>query len=220
MPKTFCIFSAHYLPHVGGVEKYTENLALELARQGNRVLIVTSNVYRLADKERIDNSIEILRLPCNNLHGERYPLTRHNKTYRRLMDYLKAQSIDYIAINTRFYRHTLEGIRLAEAKGIRPVIVDHGSAHLTLGNPALDVGVALCEHAITNSVRRHEADYYAVSEVGVHWLEHFGIEARGVLNNSIDAHSFLSQASPRDFRQEYGVDRHALVVTFTGKLIP
>ena len=78
------------------------------------------------------------------------------------MAYLHNQNIDYVAINTRFYRHTLEGIALAEAKGIRPIIVDHGSAHLTMGSKLVDPFVAIVEHAVTELVKRHSADYYAV----------------------------------------------------------
>lgn len=149
MNETFCIFSAHYLPHVGGVEKYTQNLARELARRGDRVIIVTSNVYDLPERETLGERIEIARLPCYKLLGDRYPVTRHNKAYNRIMRYLHEQDIDYVTINTRFYRHTLEGIALAEAKGIRPVIVDHGSAHLTMGSKVVDPFVAAVEHAVT-----------------------------------------------------------------------
>ena len=95
------------------------------------------------------------------------------------MAYLHNQNIDYVAINTRFYRHTLEGIALAEAKGIRPIIVDHGSAHLTMGSKLVDPFVATVEHAVTELVKRHSADYYAVSFAGTEWLRHFGIEAAG-----------------------------------------
>lgn len=42
--KSYCFFSAQYLPHMGGVENYTYHLAKELVRRGNKVTIVTSNV--------------------------------------------------------------------------------------------------------------------------------------------------------------------------------
>ena len=50
--KKICIFSAQYLPHLGGVERYTYNLATELYRQGNQVVIVTSNVGELLTYEK------------------------------------------------------------------------------------------------------------------------------------------------------------------------
>lgn len=45
--KTYCIFAAQYFPHLGGVERYTYNLAKQLIQDGNKVIIVTSNVYHL-----------------------------------------------------------------------------------------------------------------------------------------------------------------------------
>ena len=49
--KTYCIFAAQYFPHLGGVERYTYNLAKQLIQDGNKVIIVTSNVYHLKNHE-------------------------------------------------------------------------------------------------------------------------------------------------------------------------
>ena len=40
--KTIAIFSGYYLPHLGGVERYTYNLAKKLNKMGYRLIIVTS----------------------------------------------------------------------------------------------------------------------------------------------------------------------------------
>lgn len=61
--KRYCIFAAQYFPHMGGVERYTYNLAKELLKRGNEVVIVTSNVYKLESVETIDG-ITIYRFPC------------------------------------------------------------------------------------------------------------------------------------------------------------
>ena len=39
---TICYFSAQYLPTVGGVERYTFNLAKRAVAAGHRALVVTS----------------------------------------------------------------------------------------------------------------------------------------------------------------------------------
>lgn len=217
---TYVIFSANYPPNVGGVEKYTQNLANELAKQGNRTIVVTNNVFGLAGIEQECEHVDIVRLPCRNVLNGRYPLPLKNKKYDELIKWLDDQPIDYIVVNTRFYFHSLLGIRLAESKGIRPIVIDHGSAHLTMGNPLLDVFVAAYEHAFTGIVKRHEADYYAVSQAGVRWLNHFGITAKGTLCNSIDADQFKNSASTRDFREELGIKPEDFLVSFTGRFIP
>ena len=63
LKKRYCIFAAQYFPHLGGVERYTYNLARKLIEEGNEVIIVTSNVYRIKAYERVDG-IPVYRLPC------------------------------------------------------------------------------------------------------------------------------------------------------------
>ena len=61
--KKYCIFAAQYFPHLGGVERYTYNLAKTLMKDGNKVVVVTSNVYNLKHYEKMDE-IPIYRMPC------------------------------------------------------------------------------------------------------------------------------------------------------------
>ena len=49
MGKKYCIFSAQYLPSMGGVENYTYNIAKKLIAKGNDVTIVTSNAHNLEE---------------------------------------------------------------------------------------------------------------------------------------------------------------------------
>lgn len=220
MNKTYCIFSANYFPYIGGVEKYTENLALALAAGGDKVVIVTSNVFNLPFIEELSAGVEIVRLPCIPLMNGRLPLPRKNAQYRELFKYVFDLPIDYVVINTRFYFHSFEGVRLAKGKGIRPLVIDHGSAHLTLGNKYADKVVALYEHVITRFLKKNDIAFYAVSEMSCRWLDHFGISSQGVLNNSIDAKGFREASSGRDFRSEYGIPKDSFVVSFTGRLVP
>ena len=52
--KQYCIFAYQFLPHTGGVERYTYNLAKKLIERGNQVTVVTSNVGDYADFEKMD----------------------------------------------------------------------------------------------------------------------------------------------------------------------
>lgn len=219
MSKTICIFSALYYPNIGGAEVYTDHLAEALVLQGHRVFIVTSNTFDLPEREKLANGAEIVRLPCFKLVGGRYPFPRKNKLYRRLIDDLAIQPVDHVVVNTRFYGHTLEGLAFARRKGVAPIVIDHGSAHLTFGLRAIDPVVELYEHAITAVVKRFHPVFYGVSQKSCSWLEHFSIQAQGVLSNSIDAASFRAIASPRDFRKELGLSEEDIIVAFTGRFV-
>ena len=219
MKKSFFIYSANYLPNIGGVEKYTHFLADQLQAMGNDAVIVTNNVFSLDSFEETESGVKIYRLPCYPFIGGRFPLPKKDTEFHRLYDEIKSSPTNFIVINTRFYPHTFLGVQHAEAAGIRPIVIDHGSAYLTFGNPVTDVAVKAYEHAITAKLKRHSIDFYGVSEASVEWLKTFGIKGLGVINNSIDADKYLAQASERNFKSELK-NKDCFLISFTGRLIP
>ena len=208
------------LPNIGGVEKYTHNLANQLEHLGVHACIVTNNVFNLAEEETLESGATVYRLPCHPLIGGRLPVPKRNATFDKLLRRIYSQPTDYLVINTRFYPHTFLGVKHAENHNIKPIVIDHGSAYLTLGNPIIDLAVKAHEHMITALLKRHPIDFYGVSNESVKWLKTFGIEGKGVLNNSIDADSYYASASNRDFRNELQLADDDFLVSFTGRLIP
>ena len=220
MSKTILIFSAQYIPHVGGVEVYTANLAKEIEKMGHHAIIVTNNLSALTEYEKFDFGAEIYRLPCFPFINGRLPLPRFNKQRKQLLRELKTRSKDYVVINTRFYPHTFTGVRIAESANIKPIVIDHGSAYLTFGNKTLDLLVKAYEQIITHFLKKHPINFYAVSQKSLEWLTTFRIKGKGVLSNSIDANLFLSQSSKRNFRSELNIKDTDFVVSFIGRFIP
>lgn len=217
-PPCICLFSALYAPSVGGVETYTACLARALAALGHRVIVVTSNVCGLPERES-DGGVEMIRLPSRTLLGGRFPMPRKDAAYRRLMSWLEEQDVESVVVNTRFYPLSREGLAFAQSKGVVPVLIEHGSAHLTVGSPLADAGVCLVEHAITRHALRLPASCYAVSRKASAWLSHFSATSRGELSNSIDADAYLAQASARSFHEELNLPPDAFVAAFVGRLV-
>lgn len=214
-----CVFSALYLPSMGGVERFTDSLAAELAAEGHSVIVVTNNTHGLSDSEVLDNGVEVIRLPCKNLINGRYPVPIKNHRYRGLMADLESRQVDGVLVNTRFYLHSLIGVRFAESKGLRAVVLDHGSAYLTLGSKPLDLAIERYEDGITAWLKRRDVDFYGISKKSVEWLSHFGIRAKGVISNAIDVEAYRAQASGRQFRKEFDIDQSTLLVSFVGRLV-
>lgn len=204
---------------MGGVERFTDSLAAELAAEGHSVIVVTNNTHGLSNREMLDSGVEVIRFPCKNLIGGRYPIPFKNGCYRELMADLESRRVDGVLVNTRFYLHSLIGVRFAESKGLRAVVLDHGSAYLTLGSKPLDWVIERYEDGITALLKRHDIDFYGISKKSVEWLSNFGIEAKGVINNAIDAEAYREQASGRQFRKELGICEPALFVVFAGRLV-
>ena len=139
---------------------------------------------------------------------------------RRALAELDGRRLDGVLVNTRFYPHSLIGMRFARERGLAPVVLDHGSAYLTFGNPALDLGVRAYEHVVTRWGRRYHGRYFGISEKSAAWLATFGIRSEGVITNAIDARAYREAASGRDLRAELDLCADQLLVAFVGRLIP
>ncbi len=209
-----CIFSALYLPNMGGVERFTDSLAAELAAEGHSVIVVTNNTHGLSNREVLDNGVEVIRFPCKSLIDGRYPVPIKNACYRSLMADLESRYVDGVLVNTRFYLHSLIGVQFAERMGLRAVVLDHGSAYLTLGSKPLDWVIERYEDGITAWLKRRDVDFYGISKKSVEWLGHFGIEAKGVISNAIDVEAYRGQASGRQFKRRdvdfYGISKKSV----------
>lgn len=215
----YCIFSAQYIPHVGGIERYTERLSKALVSRGHEVDVVTNNTEGM-EHVVSEGGLTVIRLPCIPLFNGRLPLPRLNKTRKKLLEWIEGRSYDGILINARFYPHSLLGMRIACKQGHHPIVLDHGSDYLTFGNKAADILVRAYEHAITALGKAYNPRYFGVSDRSLHWLRHFGIEGEGVLPNSIDARRYRDGASSREFRCEAGIEDKDLLVAYVGRLIP
>lgn len=220
MRDVIVIFSAHFLPHVGGVEVFTDGLSRALERRGYDVVVVTSRLDGAPERERLSDGVEVLRLPCWPLVGGRLPFAKPGRCQRELLATLDGRRVVAVVVNTRFYSLSLVGARFARRRGLVPLVIDHGADYLTFGNGAIDVAVRAYEHAITALLKRLRPRFYGVSEASARWLPTFGIRPSGIITNAIDAPSFRRGASGRSFRQELGVPEGAVLVAYTGRLIP
>ena len=220
MALRIAIFSAQYPPHMGGIENFTQNLARALGNRGHAVTVVTNDTNSIgAGWDREDN-FDVLRLPCVPLVDGRLPLPKPSAVRRELLKELDAREFDGVLVNARFYPHSLLGMKIARARGLAPLVLDHGSAYLSFSNPLLDPCVRIYEHVMTALGKRYKPRYFGISHKSVEWLRTFGIEAEGVISNSIDAAEFRECASRRDFRAELELDEDDFLVAFVGRLIP
>lgn len=218
--KNFAIFSAQYPPHMGGVEVFTQNLARELSARGNHVTVVANDTEGVGAGKTDEDGVEVFRMPCWPLMNGRMPLPKHGRATRALRRELFSRKWDGVLVNTRFYLHSLLGMKLAMNSRLVPVVLDHGSAHLSVTSPVVDAAIHCYEHAITAYGKlQYAPDYYGISKMSSTWLEHFGITSSGEINNSIDADAYVGRASSRNFRAELGLENR-FVIAFTGRLIP
>lgn len=219
LSRSYVLFSAQYPPHLGGIENFTRGLAETLVGQGHDVTVVTNDTEGLGSGFVVEGGVRVLRLPCYSLISGRFPLPRLTSSYRELIEELETMRFDGVLVNARFYPHSLFGMRFARKMGLRPVVLDHGSAWLSFSSPILDPLARLYERMMTTLGKRYDPAYFGISQKSVEWLATFGIQAEGVIPNSIDAVEYRL-SSGRNFRKELGLSESAFLIAFVGRLIP
>ncbi|MDL2327437.1 glycosyltransferase family 4 protein [Ruminococcaceae bacterium OttesenSCG-928-A11] len=217
----FLFFAAQYLPTVGGVERYTYNLAKTLTAMGHGATVATSALPGLPAREVDENGIEVFRLPAFLPMNGRFPVPKPGAAFDRLAAELWKKPFGFAVINTRFYPLSLWAAHACDARGIPALVLEHGTKHLSLDSALLDGVGNLYEHTAMKLVRRWCDDFYGVSKACGDWLAHFHVAAKGTLYNAVDTGELEATAATarRDFRAEAGAAPDAPLIAFIGRFI-
>ena len=213
----FIIFSAQYLPTVGGVERYTNSLAKELIKNGHSVTVVTSALENVPMEETDTDGIHIFRLPCLMLMNGRFPVIKPSSEKSDFEKWFSRNKPDFCIIQTRFYINSIYAAYLCGKHSIPSIVIDHSTSHLMGGGIIGKVG-DMYEHFAAGYIRKRVKGFFGVSKQCANWLKHFKIHNAGVLYNcaNLEAIEKISPASKSDYNCK---DDETLIV-FAARLIP
>lgn len=189
------IFAAFMLPHLGGIERYIDNLLKQLVLLGYNPIVVTSN-YNNTKLEEDINGIKIFRLPVYNAFKNRYPIFKHNKEFKNIIKKLDNYDIDRIIVNTRFHLTSHIGANYGKKHNIPVYLIEHGSNYVTLDNKFIDFFANRYEDFLTWKIKNKIKGFYGVSNACGNWLKKFNIKAAGTWYNSIDCKQKVPQKVP------------------------
>lgn len=218
--KGIAIFSAQFYPHMGGVERYTYKLSVEMVRKGYDVVIVTSGDRGKTYTENFEKGISVVRVSSYQMMNERMPVMKCSRKLSQIItNEFQKHGVEFCIVNTRFYLLSVFGMRYARKNNIPLITIEHGSSYLTFNNVILDVAERVYEKTITAVGKRYCDDYYAVSEFSLKWLREFGIEGKGVLYNSIDPDDYPERPVPPSIAEKIKPFEGAVKIAFAGRLI-
>lgn len=219
--KTFCFFSAQYLPKTGGVERFTFNLAKKLVSHGHQVIVVTSEYASLPENEKDGEGIEIIRMPSYQFMGGRLPLIKPNSRFKKIEKALNSRKIDCCIINTYFYPLSMYAARWTKKKKIPSVIINHGSAWLMTGNIILELFGQIYERLAVWFCKKNNGRFYGVSQACREWMNTFGVETEGIITNAVSVEEiYESIDADTDWRKELGLSAKSSLIAFVGRMIP
>lgn len=196
--KCIAIFSAFIPPHVGGIERYVDNLSRKLVDKGYQVIIVTSDLESSDNVINVNNKIIILKLPIYNIFKNRYPIYKKRKAYKIVYRELSSYTIDAIIVNTRFHLISHIGAKYGKKNDIPVYLIEHGSNYVTLDNKFIDFFANRYEDLLTYKLKNKISGFYGVSDVASNWLKKFKIKASGTWYNSIDTNQKLKKKEKHD----------------------
>lgn len=183
--KTIVVFSGYYYPHLGGIERYIDNMMKQFIKLGYKPILVTSN-YNNSNEEEEVNGIKIFRIPVRNIFKNRYPIPKYNKAQKRIINKLNDYEIDSIVVNTRFHLTSHIGAKYGKKNNIPVYLIEHGSNYVTLDNKVIDFFANRYEDFLTWKIKNKIKRFYGVSNACSDWLKKFGIKASGTWYNSIE----------------------------------
>lgn len=204
---------------MGGVERYTENLAKKLAELGNEVVVVTSSDSERTGSFVSENNVSLIEIPSVSLMNDRFPIIKPIPSTFRAFRQIMELPISDIIINTRYYPICHFACRVAEKKHIRPVLIDHSSGYLSTEISPMGYLMRLYEGLSTKIISRSKPVACAVSNRSLQWIKSLGFSPHSVIPNSIDADAYCSSASKRDWNSELNISPDAFVVAYAGRLI-
>lgn len=184
--KAVAIFSAYIPPHLGGIERYTDNLSKQFVKNNILPIIVTCNIDNIEEYEEKDNMI-IIRLPIFSIFKNRYPIPKSKKLLNKLENF----NIKSIIINARFYLTSQIGANYGYKHHIPVYSIEHGSNYVTLNNKIIDFFANRYEDVLTWRLKKRVKCFYGVSNACGRWLKKFHIEVSGTWYNSIDTDQFI-----------------------------
>ncbi len=215
----FVFFSAQYLPTVGGVERYTYNLAWNLIKKGHSVLVITSSLENQPEYECDNNGIKIYRMPVLWFMNNRFPVPVRLPQWKKTIKNIFSQSIDFAVIQTRFYPSSIIAGYMCRKNSVPAMVIEHGSAYLIRNGLVGGLG-KFYEHVAAWLMKKNCKNFYGVSLACNQWLKNFGICSKGCIYNAVDVRQLQQKAdiAQGEISAKWSFD-DGVNICFTGRFI-
>ena len=210
--------AGHFLPNVGGVERYVYNLSKALIRQGSEVAVVASLPANAPLAESLEG-MDVFRLPSMQLAGGRLPIpTPCSPTVRRQLRAIETWRPDIFVIHTHLFLSNLHVARLARRMKKPCILINHGSGYVTTGSKIVTLALKAYEHYLAHRIGRLSTSAFGVSLTAARWLGEFGMRTDRVIANGVDMTSMPSRDPA--FRERIGISQDTCLIAFAARLLP
>lgn len=202
------LVSAYYRPHIGGVERFTENLAHGLAARGHAVEVLACRTEAGAPARERRDGVTVHRVPSLNPFERRlgvpWPIPAPRALARAVADLTRAA--DVVHVQDVLYATSLVTLHRSRA----PVVLTQHIAHVPQRSRALDA-VERLAYALTRRAARRAAARAAYNPDIAAWASRYWDVEVGVL-------PVASEAAPAEpDRAGFGLPSDRFVALFVGR---
>ena len=127
----------YYTPHVGGLEKYSDELLTNLEKSGNSIIIFTSAIPSAEHAIERHGNITIYRFPAWEIVYN-YPLPNiFTAAFWKLLRKAQKEQYDAVMSVTRFFITTPLAYLISRIRGIPWLHIEHGSGFVISSSPLI-----------------------------------------------------------------------------------
>jgi glycosyltransferase involved in cell wall biosynthesis len=205
--KKILVITPFFYPHIGGSERYMEELYLFLRKKHPEIAVdvLCYNTNGVSSRENYQG-LTIYRIPCWNILKDQFSLPNPLALLEFLFNHRHAY--DLIHVSTRFFDSSWWAPFYAKLIGTRVILTDHCAYYPTAGNIVIDELVKVFE----NTLVRFSLHFYDAVFAQTRATQRF-LKQTFAINSQVAYPGLGSkQARPRaEFKQ--------LTVVYLGRMI-
>jgi glycosyltransferase involved in cell wall biosynthesis len=206
--------AAHFAPHIGGIEKYSETVVSMLSQRGFDCIILTNNTEKVETYTKI-NGVDVYRLNCLNLIKKQFPITLPSLKNLKVLFKIKKCNPDVVVTNTRYFNIHLFAQYFLAGKRMH---IEHGSDFVELKNPVLNLLGKIFDKVIGGLVIKNSNYCAGVSgDVNEFVNKYFKKKIDNIFYNSVDINNKLP--IDQNWKEKFKIPKSTIVFGFAGRLI-
>lgn len=183
------IFSGFFFPHLGGQEKYVEELFCRLPTDDYIVDIYTANTEHVASFDKL-GSFHIYRLNCWNILGGTFPIIKLDTLFWRTIFLFRRKEYHFCITQTRFFLSSFLGSLATIFSHTVHIHTEHGTSHPVLQSRITSSFAWLYDHTIGWFVIKHARHIIAISKASGVFAQHLGARKFDIVYNGVDTNLF------------------------------
>ncbi len=161
--KNILVFSSFYKPHIGGVEKYTENFYNRLPN--HKVMIITSKYDKSLKSEDKEENLNIVRIDSIEIIRDKYyiPTLKGLKKMKKLINSSNPNKTE-VHTHTRFYFTNVIATYFAKKYNLKHYHFEHGSSFVKDGPFYVRIFAYIFDKTFAKYILKNSQLIFPVSE--------------------------------------------------------